>query len=189
MAECFSIKDPNDPTCRIAAQPWRLRSDAKELRDEAEERYEQFAWHQRKFVPNGVHLKLGQEARLRAKSLTLSGTWGNNTSKRANANANASSSRKRVHKRNPRKRSQGNTLGTSSTTTSGCRNAQMSHVEISPLSTAHRRRYVSLSSLPVVQDPDNEGGEWTDMDVDDVDDEYDSYDLQWGEKGPKPGKV
>ncbi|PIL25515.1 hypothetical protein GSI_12426 [Ganoderma sinense ZZ0214-1] len=163
--------------------PWRLRSDAKELRDEAEERYEQFAWHQRKFVPNGVHLKLGQEARLRAKSLALSGTWGNNTSKRANANANASSSRKRVHKRNPRKRSQGNTLGTRSTTTSGCRNAQMSHVEISPLSTAHRRRYVSLSSLPVVQDPDNEGGEWTDMDVDDVDDEYDSYDLQWGEEG------
>ena len=61
MAECFSAKDPNDPSRRITAQPWKFRSDAKELRHEAERRYEHFAQLQRMFVPNGVHLKLGEE--------------------------------------------------------------------------------------------------------------------------------
>ncbi|PIL23666.1 hypothetical protein GSI_13415 [Ganoderma sinense ZZ0214-1] len=178
MAECFSAKDPNNPTCRITAKPWRFRSDAKELQDKAELRYERFAGHQRKFMPNGVHLKLGQEARLRAKSLALLGTWGSSASKRAKApRSTASSPRKRIGKgartnSKPRKRSQGSSLGLKPTDGSGSSHtAEMSHVEISPLTAAVRRRYVSLSSLPVVQDFNNQDDEWMDVDVDDEDDE------------------
>ncbi|PIL27228.1 hypothetical protein GSI_10372 [Ganoderma sinense ZZ0214-1] len=51
------------------------------------------------------------------------------------------------------------------------RTAEMSHVEISLLTAAVRRRYVSLSSLPVVQDFDNQDDEWMDMDMDNEDNE------------------
>ena len=48
----------------------------------------------------------------------------------------------------------------------------MSYVEICPLDASTRRRYVSLSSLPVIRDVGDQEDEWTDLDEDEEDDEY-----------------
>ncbi|PIL29419.1 hypothetical protein GSI_09471 [Ganoderma sinense ZZ0214-1] len=146
MAECFSARDPNDPTCRITAHPWKHRSDARELRDQAEQRYEAFASLQRKFVPKGVLMKLGQEARRRAKSLALLGAWESNASGSGKATTKvASASHKR---RGPRTEA--------ATVLDVHHGMQMSHVEISPLANTE-----SGSS--------DDNGEWVDMDPNDLD--------------------
>ncbi|PIL22308.1 hypothetical protein GSI_14996 [Ganoderma sinense ZZ0214-1] len=85
MAECFSAKNTDDPTQRITAHPWKYRSDARQLRDEAEKRYEYFSWSQQKFVPKGMLLKVGQDVHSRAKALALLGTWEANASGRSNS--------------------------------------------------------------------------------------------------------
>ncbi|PIL36550.1 hypothetical protein GSI_00239 [Ganoderma sinense ZZ0214-1] len=158
MAECFSARDPNDPMHRITAHPWKHRSDARELHDQAEQRYEAFASLQRKFVPKGVLMKLGQEARRCAKSLALLGTWESNTSSSGKATTKvASASHKCKSSKKARHAPKRRRLRMEATTVLDVHcGMQMSHVEISPLTNTE-----SGSS-------DN-NGEWVDMDPNDLD--------------------
>ncbi|KAM5539810.1 hypothetical protein V8D89_006623 [Ganoderma adspersum] len=43
LAECFSVKDPANPTMRIMAQPWKYCSDDTQARNEAIQDHESFA--------------------------------------------------------------------------------------------------------------------------------------------------
>ncbi|KAI1783259.1 hypothetical protein LXA43DRAFT_1067802 [Ganoderma leucocontextum] len=155
MAECFSARDPDDPSRRITAHPWKYRSDAKVLRE------------QRKFVPKGVLLKLGQDVRSRAKALAL-GTWEVNAS---NPGKSSTASASHKHTRRGSKKSMGRKIETRSQAKgsrggilalNGHNRVQMSHIEVSPLDNSVRQCYVNTSHL--LNDDDDE---WVDEDAED----------------------
>ncbi|KAM5530472.1 hypothetical protein V8D89_015856 [Ganoderma adspersum] len=72
MAECFSVKDPANPTMCITAQPWKYRRDDTQARNQAIQDHKSFALSRHKFVLKALLLWEGRRGTLHHSSSALS---------------------------------------------------------------------------------------------------------------------